>query len=68
VPSIQIDEKTLRAATVDRKAYPPDRRIKPKRWLIMILGVVFGLMLGIFAAFFRNFLENLPDESVPANN
>jgi len=36
--------------------YAPEQRIKPKRKLIVALGLILGLMLGVFAAFFVNFL------------
>jgi LPS O-antigen subunit length determinant protein (WzzB/FepE family) len=61
--SVKIDESGLHAVTFDRKAYPPEHRIKPKRKLIVVLGLVLGLMLGVFLAFFRNFLENQRRES-----
>lgn len=38
-------------------AQPPEKKIKPKRALIVMLGAAAGLMLGVFAAFFRNFLR-----------
>jgi len=56
--SVKIDESGLHAATIDRKAYAPEHRIKPKRKLIVVLGMVLGFMLGVFLAFFRNFLDN----------
>ncbi len=43
-------------------AIPPEKKIKPKRSLIVILGFILGAMVipmaGIFTAFFRRFLEN----------
>jgi len=56
--SINIDPATVKTARLDQAAYPPDKRIKPKRRLIVVLGLMLGLMLGVFAAFFFNFLEN----------
>lgn len=56
--SINIDPTTVKTARLDQAAYPPDKRIKPNRKLIVVLGIVLGLMLGVFAAFFVNFLEN----------
>jgi len=41
---------------IDQAAEVPDQRIKPKRKLIVMLGLLAGLMLGIFAAFFAEFL------------
>jgi len=56
--SINIDPEAVTTARLDRAAYPPDKRIKPNRKLIVVLGFMLGLMLGVFAAFFVNFLEN----------
>ena len=56
--SINIDPKTVTTAKLDQAAYPPDKRIKPNRKLIVVLGFMLGLMLGVFAAFFVDFLEN----------
>lgn len=55
--SVKINENQLRAAIIDQKASPSAQRIKPKRKLIVILGLVLGLMLGIFSAFVQNYLE-----------
>ena len=60
--SIHIDPATVRTARLDQAAFPPDKRIKPKRKLIVVLGLMLGLMLGIFAAFFVNFIENQKEE------
>ncbi|MEK6749107.1 MAG: Wzz/FepE/Etk N-terminal domain-containing protein [Pseudomonadota bacterium] len=38
-------------------AVVPERKIKPKRALMGVLGFTIGVMLGIFAAFFRAFLH-----------
>jgi len=56
--SINIDPATVKTARLDQAAYAPEERIKPKRTLIVVLGLMLGLMLGVFAAFFVNFLEN----------
>jgi len=56
--SIHIDPATVKTARLDQAAYTPEKRIKPKRRLIVVLGLMLGLMLGVFAAFFVNFLEN----------
>lgn len=52
--SININQKELKAATVDQSAYPPEQRIKPKRTLIVILGALLGLMVGVLVAFLVN--------------
>lgn len=55
--SIAIDKSQIEPVTIDQPAYPPDYRIKPNRWQIVILGFVFGLMISIFAAFFYEFIK-----------
>jgi len=55
--SIHIDPETVKTARLDQAAFPPDKRIKPKRKLIVMLGLMLGLMLGVFVAFFVNFIE-----------
>jgi len=39
-------------------AVVPEEKIKPKRSLIAILGVIVGFMLSIFLAFFISFIQN----------
>jgi len=56
--SISIDPATVRSARLDQAAFAPEKRLKPKRKLIVVLGLMLGLMLGVFAAFFVNFLGN----------
>jgi len=56
--SINIDPLAVKTVRLDQAAYAPQERIKPKRRLIVVLGLMLGLMLGVFAAFFANFLEN----------
>ncbi|MBT3235653.1 MAG: hypothetical protein HN353_06865 [Bdellovibrionales bacterium] len=53
---IKVDRSKLQAVIIDQKAYPPTSRIKPKRRLIVTIGLVVGLMAGIFYALFANFL------------
>jgi LPS O-antigen subunit length determinant protein (WzzB/FepE family) len=64
--SIDIDPATVKTARLDQAAFPPDKRIKPKRKLIVVLGFMLGLMLGVFAAFFVNFIENQREEKAEA--
>ncbi len=62
--SISINPLTVTTARVDQAAYPPKRPIKPRRKLIVVLGLMLGLMLGVFVAFFVNFIESQREESV----
>ncbi len=39
-------------------AVVPEEKIKPKRTLIVILGIILGGMAGVFTAFFHRFLQN----------
>lgn len=55
--SIKIDPDSVNVVRLDQAAFPSDKKIKPKRKLIVILGLVLGLILGIFAAFIRNLKE-----------
>ena len=52
--TIKIDPATISVANQDRVAFPPENKIKPKRKLIVVLGLVLGLILGVIIAFFRN--------------
>ncbi|MBW6519724.1 MAG: hypothetical protein K0A99_01765 [Desulfoarculaceae bacterium] len=63
--SIQNDPRTVITARLDQAAFPPERRIKPKRPLVVALGLVIGLMGGIFLAFFMNFVASAKARSVP---
>jgi len=56
--SIHVDPQTVITARLDHPAFPPENRIKPKRPLVVALGLVIGLMGGIFLAFFMNFIES----------
>jgi len=47
----------MHAVTVDQAAYPPKKRIKPNRRLIVSLSTVVGLFLGIFLVFFVSFVQ-----------
>ena len=64
--SIHIDPETVKTVRIDQAAFPPDERIKPKRKLIVVLGLMLGLMLGVFAAFFVNFIDNQKEGAAEA--
>lgn len=57
--AFKIDPKQVSVATLDQAAFPPEKREKPKRSLIVALGAVGGLFLGIIAAFMVNFWQSL---------
>ena len=55
--SIKIEAEGMHAVTIDQAAYPPKKRIKPNRRLIVSLSTVVGLFLGIFLVFFVSFVQ-----------
>lgn len=57
--AFKIDPTKVSVATLDQAAYPPEKREKPKRLLIVVLGAGGGLFLGIIAAFMANFWQSL---------
>jgi LPS O-antigen subunit length determinant protein (WzzB/FepE family) len=62
---IEFDASTLQLARIDQPAQKPLKRLKPKRALILALGVVLGGMLGVFVALMRNLMQ--PRRVRPAN-
>lgn len=62
--SVHIDPAMVRTARMDQAAHPPEQHIKPKRKLIVVLGMVLGLMLGVFSAFFVSLIKNQRKEQV----
>jgi LPS O-antigen subunit length determinant protein (WzzB/FepE family) len=59
--SLNVDVSTLKLATVDQLAMQPIKPIKPKKALILALGLVLGGMLGLFIALLRNMLQRKPE-------
>lgn len=51
--SIDLSSQHVQVAVIDEPAIPPEDPIKPKKPLIMVLGLVLGLMLGIFIVSMR---------------
>lgn len=51
--SIDLNPESLAVAAIDRSALVPEDPIKPKKALILALGIVLGGMLGVFAALAR---------------
>lgn len=62
---IEFDASTLQLARIDQPAQQPLKRLKPKRALVLALGVVLGGMLGVFVALMRNLLQ--PRRARPAH-
>lgn len=55
--NLQTDMSNLGLVSVDRMAQTPSDPIKPKKALIVSLGVLMGLMLGLMIATFRSFMK-----------
>ncbi len=51
--SLGTDYSRVQLVSVDQRAIPPDSPLKPKRLLVVMLGVVFGLVAGVLVAFIR---------------
>ncbi|WP_315852819.1 Wzz/FepE/Etk N-terminal domain-containing protein [Pseudomonas tumuqii] len=59
--NLNVDVSTLKLVTVDQLAMQPLKPIKPKKALILALGLVLGGMLGLFVALIRNMLRRKPE-------
>lgn len=54
--SLNIDVDTLKLVNIDRRAQEPLGPIKPRKLLIVALGLVAGLAAGLLAALVRHFI------------
>lgn len=52
-----LDFTNLKLVSIDRKALAPTAPFKPKKALILLLGLVLGGMLGVLIAFVRHLLH-----------
>lgn len=66
--SLVIDPPTVRVATIDRAAVVPARPEKPKKLLVLAVGVCLAAMLGVMAAFFAEFVKGLRRQLQSANH
>ena len=55
--NLKVDFDSLRLVTIDQRAIEPSKPIKPKKTLILALGLVLGGMLGVFIALVRGMLR-----------
>lgn len=55
---ITFDTSALKLVRIDQVALEPRSAVKPKKVLIIVLGVVAGLMIGVFAALLRNIFRS----------
>ena len=54
---LQAAKVIATAVTVDQQAIQPENPVQPKRGLVLILSVVFGVTIGVFVAFMVNFVQ-----------
>ncbi|NLY16076.1 MAG: chain-length determining protein [Gammaproteobacteria bacterium] len=62
--SLKLNMDTLSLVTLDQPATQPSRAIKPKKTLIVAIGLVLGGMLGIFAALLRSAIRKRQQQTV----
>ena len=60
---IKFDSSQLRLVRLDQQALEPLSAVKPKKALVIVLGLGVGLMLGVFVALLRNIFR--PKAKVP---
>ena len=58
--SIKLDLDNFDLVRIDQPAIMPLRPIKPKKLMILAIGVVLGGMLGVFAALVRTMITSRP--------
>jgi len=59
---INIDATKVNVVRIDKAAFAPQGPIKPKRMLIVALGIMVGLITGICMAFVMNFIQSYRPE------
>ncbi|MCY1301376.1 G-rich domain on putative tyrosine kinase [compost metagenome] len=65
--NLNFDVADLKLVSIDQIAVEPLKPIKPKKALILALGLVLGGVLGLFIALLRNMLRRKPDDFTLAN-
>lgn len=56
--NLNTDMSQLKLVTIDKQALEPLSPIKPKKALILVLGLIFGLILGVLAALLRHVITS----------
>ncbi|MDP3815351.1 Wzz/FepE/Etk N-terminal domain-containing protein [Pseudomonas sp.] len=59
--NLKVDVSSLKLVSIDQTAVEPSQPIKPKKALILALGLVLGGMLGLFIALLRNLIRRKPN-------
>ena len=62
---IKLDTERLRLVRLDQPALQSSRPIKPKKMMILALGIVLGGMLGVFIALIRSLTGRTPNPEHP---
>jgi capsular polysaccharide biosynthesis protein len=52
--NLNLDMSQLKLVTIDQQALEPLKPIKPKKALIIVLGIMLGLVLGVMIAVVRH--------------
>lgn len=65
--NLNFDVADLKLVSIDQIAVEPLKPIKPKKALVLALGLVLGGVLGLFIALLRNMLRRKPDDFALAN-
>ncbi|MDT4890880.1 G-rich domain on putative tyrosine kinase [compost metagenome] len=65
--NLNFDVADLKLVSIDQIAVEPLKPVKPKKALILALGLVLGGVLGLFIALLRNMLRRKPDDFALAN-
>ena len=52
--AIKIAPESIKVAHLDQAAFPPEKKIKPKRKLIVIIGAILGFILSLFIVLILN--------------
>ncbi|NQD93145.1 chain-length determining protein [Pseudomonas sp. CrR25] len=66
--NLSFDAADLKLVSIDQVAVEPLRPVKPKKALVLALGVVLGGLLGLFIALLRNMLRRNPGAYALARN
>ncbi|WP_411705147.1 GNVR domain-containing protein [Edaphovirga cremea] len=59
--NLNIDIDALKLVSIDKQVLEPTRPIKPKRFLVIVLGMLFGLILGVGVAAATYYLRPFPN-------
>jgi chain length determinant protein (polysaccharide antigen chain regulator) len=66
--SLSVNSSNFRTIKIDAVASTPSDPIKPKRTLVIVLGILLGLAFGIFAAFFHSAIQSRKEKQATNPN